>query len=167
MTMKMTAAPIIRAFGFRRVLIGNAVISSAFIMTYSLFTPATPHWLILVGLLAGGFFRSLEFTSINTLAYADIPAELMSRATSFQSMAQQLSISIGVGSGALLLHVMMLLRGGGELATTDFTAAFLAVGMISVSSVLFFVGLSREAGAEVSGHGARARAPAERRAPGD
>ena len=91
----------------------------------------------------------------------------MSRATSFQSMAQQLSVSIGVGSGALLLHVMMLLRGSGALATTDFTAAFLAVGMISVSSVPFFVGLAREAGAEVSGHGARAHGPAERRAPGD
>jgi len=163
----MTAAPIIRAFGFRRVLIGNAVISSAFIMSYSLFTPATPHWLILAGLLAGGFFRSLEFTSINTLAYADVPADLMSRATSFQSMAQQLSISIGVGTGALILHFMMLLHGGGALASSDFTAAFLAVGMISVSSVLLFLSLAREAGAEVSGHGVRAHAPVERRAPGD
>jgi EmrB/QacA subfamily drug resistance transporter len=168
MTMKMTAAPIIRAFGFRRVLIGNAVISSAFIMSYSLFSPATPHWLILVGLLAGGFFRSLEFTSINTLAYADVSAELMSRATSFQSMAQQLSVSIGVGIGALLLHLMMLLRGGETLATADFTAAFLAVGIISISSVLFFLSLAREAGAEVSGHGIRApHGSAERRAPGD
>ena len=171
MTMKMTAAPIIRALGFRRVLIGNAVISSAFIMSYALFTPMTPHWLILAALLAGGFFRSLEFTSINTLAYADVPPELMSRATSFQSMAQQLSISIGVGIGALLLHVMVLWHGRSMLGSADFTVAFIAVGMISLASVRWFLRLAREAGAEVSGHrGTRmlgAVTPPERRASGD
>ena len=67
--------------------------------------------LILAVLLAGGFFRSLQFTSINTLAYADIERAQMSRATSFASMAQQLSLSIGVGTGALLLHLTVAARG--------------------------------------------------------
>ncbi len=156
MTMKMTAAPIIRTLGFRRVLLGNAVISSLFVASYALFSPATPHWLILLALLAGGFFRSLQFTSTNTLIFADVPPPLMSRATSFQSMAQQLSVSIGVGAGALLLHVTLLAAGRTTLGADDFAPAFLAVGLIALSSILFYLPLAREAGAEVSGHRAAA-----------
>ncbi len=76
MTMKMTAAPIIRALGFRQVLLGNAAISSLFVMSYALFTPGTPRWIILAALLAGGFFRSLQFTCTNTLVFADVPPAL-------------------------------------------------------------------------------------------
>jgi EmrB/QacA subfamily drug resistance transporter len=157
MTMKMTAAPIIRSFGFRRVLLGNAVISSAFVMGYAWFSPETPHWLIFVALLAGGFFRSLQFTCTNTLIFADVPPPLMSRATSFQSMAQQLSVSIGVGIGALLLHVTLLLHGRTELSAGDFSGAFLTVALISLSSIFFYLPLAGEAGAEVSGHHAAAK----------
>jgi EmrB/QacA subfamily drug resistance transporter len=157
MTMKMTAAPIIRSFGFRRVLLGNAVISSAFVMSYAWFSPETPHWLIFVALLAGGFFRSLQFTCTNTLIFADVPPPLMSRATSFQSMAQQLSVSIGVGIGALLLHVTLLLNDRTELSAGDFSGAFLAVALISLSSIFFYLPLTGEAGAEVSGHHAAAK----------
>jgi EmrB/QacA subfamily drug resistance transporter len=152
MTMKLTAAPIIRALGFRAVLIGNAFVSSLFLAGCSLFTPVTPHWLIFGVLLTGGFFRSLQFTSVNTLAFADVPAALMSRATSFQSMAQQLSVSIGVGTGALLLHLTLLARDKTTLSAGDFAPAFLAVAAISLSSLAFFLALSPEAGAEVSGH---------------
>jgi EmrB/QacA subfamily drug resistance transporter len=157
MTMKMSAAPIIRTFGFRRVLLGNAAISAAFVMSYSLFTPETSHWLILLAFLLGGFFRSLQFTCTNTLIFADVPPPLMSRATSFQSMAQQLSVSIGVGIGALLLHVTLLLSGRSVLAAGDFANAFLAVALISLSSIFFYLPLAREAGAEVSGHHAGAQ----------
>ena len=90
MTMKMTAAQIIRALGFRLVLIGDAVISALFLFSYSLFRPDTPHLVIFVALLAGGFFRSLQMTSINSLSYADVPPAMLSRATSLTSMAQQL-----------------------------------------------------------------------------
>jgi EmrB/QacA subfamily drug resistance transporter len=159
LTMKMTAAPIIRALGFRRVLTGNAAISALFLASYSLFTPQTPHGLIFAALLAGGFFRSLEFTGINTLAFADVPPALMSRATSFQSMAQQLSMSIGVGTGALILHVTLVTTGHGALAAGDFRPAFLAIAALSLTSILFFLQLTPQAGAEVSGHGRRASAP--------
>ncbi len=152
LTMKMTALPIIRGLGFRPVLIGNAVISSLFVAGYSLFQPATPHWLIFIALLAGGFFRSLQFTSVNTLIFADVPPALMSRATSFQSMAQQLSVSIGVGTGALLLHLTLVVENRAALAAGDFAPAFLVVGLISLASILFFLPLSPQAGAEVSGH---------------
>src|SRR3954452_21452186 len=91
MTMKVSVQPIIRTFGFRRVLIANTVVCSAFLFSYSFFGPTTPHTIVFLALLAGGFFRSLQMTSINTLTYADVPSNLLSRATSLTSMAQQLS----------------------------------------------------------------------------
>jgi EmrB/QacA subfamily drug resistance transporter len=169
MTMRVTATPVIRWFGFRRVLIGNSVVSSLFLVAYAWFGPGTPHSMIFLALLVGGFFRSLQFTCVNTLAYADVPPELMSRATSFASMAQQLSMSFGVGIAALLLHVTLMLRGGHPLAASDFPYTFVAVGLVSLCSIVFFIALTPEAGAEVSGHrmrGAGPLAPAPARKPG-
>jgi EmrB/QacA subfamily drug resistance transporter len=151
MLMKLTAGPTLKLFGFKRVLMVNAVISAVFIAASGLFTAATPHLLILAVLLAGGFFRSLQFTSINTLGYADIERARMSRATSFASMMQQLSLSIGVGTGALLLHLTVAARGGGQLAADDFAPAFFAVGLLAALSALVYLPLAADAGAEVSG----------------
>ncbi len=158
LTMKLSAGPIIRRCGFRPVLLGNAVIASLFLAACSLFRPDTPHAVIFVTLLAGGFFRSLQFTSLNALGYADVPAEAMSRATSLSSMAQQLSLSLGVGTGALALHLTLAWRGGTALAPADFIPAFLAVAVISLMSLLFFLPLPPQAGEEVSGHHAHAAA---------
>ena len=151
MLMKVTAPPILRRFGFRRVLLANALISSAFIAANGLFQPTTPHLLILAVLLAGGFFRSLQFTCINTLGYADIEHARMSRATSFASMMQQLSLTVGVATGALLLHLSTAARGGEHLASADFAAAFFGVAIVAAASVLAYVPLAADAGAEVSG----------------
>jgi EmrB/QacA subfamily drug resistance transporter len=151
MLMKATAAPILRLFGFKRVLIVNALISSAFIAANGLFQPTTPHLLILAVLLAGGFFRSLQFTSINTLGYADIERARMSRATSFASMMQQLSLTVGVGTGALLLNLSMATRGDPHLSAADFTLAFFVVAILAALSALAYVPLAAGAGAEVSG----------------
>jgi len=101
--------------------------------------------------LAGGFFRSLQMTSINTLSYADVPPAMLSRATSLTSMAQQLSQTVGVATGALLLQVVLVLRGGGALSAADFYPAFVGVALISLLSVPFFFKMSPDAGAEVSG----------------
>jgi EmrB/QacA subfamily drug resistance transporter len=149
--MTMTAARIIRTLGFRVVLVGDAVISALFLFGYSLFRPDTPHLVIFLALLAGGFFRSLQMTSINTLSYADVPPAMLSRATSLTSMAQQLSQTVGVATGALLLQVVLALRGGAALTAADFYPAFVGVAMISLLSVPFFLKMSPDAGAEVSG----------------
>jgi EmrB/QacA subfamily drug resistance transporter len=151
MTMKMTAAQIIRTLGFRVVLVGDAVISAAFLFSYSLFRPDTPHLVIFLALLAGGFFRSLQMTSINTLSYADVPAPMLSRATSLTSMAQQLSQTVGVATGALFLQLMLARRSGATLVAGDFYPAFIGVAMISLLSVPFFLRMAPDAGAEVSG----------------
>lgn len=151
LTMKLTAKRILRRFGFRTVLVVNAAISAASIAACALFEAATPAAVILAVLLIGGFFRSLEFTSINALAYSDVPRARMSRATSFASVGQQLSLSIGVGLGALILHAVVTLRGGAAATAADFAPAFLIVGLVSASAALVFRRLPPDAGAEVSG----------------
>ncbi len=158
MTMKFTAQPILRRYGFRTVLSVNAVLSAAFIAAYGFFTPATPHAFVIGLLLMGGFFRSLEFTSINAIAYADVPNPQMSQATSFVSAAQQVSLSIGVAAAALILESVRDARGGTVLTVADFTPAFLVVASISALSAVAFILLPRDAGAELSG---RAVAEAE------
>jgi EmrB/QacA subfamily drug resistance transporter len=151
MSNKLLVSPIIRAFGFRRVLIVNTIVSSLFLFSYSFFRPTTPHAVIFLALLAGGFFRSLQMTSINTLSYADVPPGMLSRATSLTSMAQQLSQSIGVGTGALLLYVMLGVNHTTVPGPADFSFALASVAALSMLSVPFFLRMSPDAGAEVSG----------------
>ncbi|HUB95498.1 MAG TPA: MFS transporter [Stellaceae bacterium] len=155
MTMRATATPIIRRVGFRRVLIGNSIVASLFLLSYGFFNAGTPRWLIFGALLVGGFFRSLQFTCVSTIAYADVSAPLMSRATSLVSMMQQLSVSFGVGFAALFLHLVMMARGDASLSAGDFPYAFFIVSIVSAASILIFLRLAPEAGAEVSGHRTR------------
>jgi EmrB/QacA subfamily drug resistance transporter len=150
MFMKMVAARLLRRFGFRTVMLTNAIISSAFLAVCATFTQATPAALMFALLLIGGFFRSLQFTSINTLAYADVETARVSRATSLVSVAQQLAISAGVAFGALAVELTVRFRGEDVLTAHDFPPAFIAVAVVSVVSTLFFVRLSPHAGAEMS-----------------
>lgn len=156
-TMKATAAPILRLFGFRTVLLVNAIISGAFVFMPAWFTTDTPQGIILLILLLGGFFRSLQFTSVNALGYSDVDQRRMSRATSFISVAQQVSLSVGVAIGALTLESSMRLRGASGLAVEDFTWAFLTVAGVSALSLLAFIRLPPDAGAEVSRHKSKKR----------
>lgn len=161
LTMKMAAGPILRRLGFRRVLIGNALLSGTFIGICGLFRPDMAYPLMFGLLLLGGFFRSLQFTSINTLSISDIDNPRMSRATSFTSMMQQLSLSAGVAVGAMVLHGTVSYGGGLEQIRADsFMPAFIVVGATAMLSAIVFLRLPHDAGAEVSGH--RLVAPTQR-----
>ncbi len=149
--MKVTATPIIRRFGFRTILIGNGIVASVILMSYSLFRPTTPHLVIILALLSGGFLRSLQFTALGSLAYADVPNALMSNASSLASMAQQLFLSLGVAIAALLLHLSLGGRGSAALTSHDFMLPFVVVGILAMLSSLLFLSLDRDAGEEVSG----------------
>nr|WP_326522689.1 DHA2 family efflux MFS transporter permease subunit [Azospirillum isscasi] len=158
LTMKALAGPILRRLGFRRVLLANALLSGAILMSYAAFRPETAHWVILGALLMGGFFRSLQFTGLNSLAYAEVPKERLSRANTLSSVMQQVSLSLGVAIGALVLHLTQSAGPGAALTPTDFVPAFLTVGAMACASALFFLPLPPDAGSEISGHRARARA---------
>jgi EmrB/QacA subfamily drug resistance transporter len=152
LTMKFTVGPIVRRFGFRSVLIGNGFISALALMSYAIFRPGIPTSLMIAVLLTGGFFRSLQFTCLNTLAYADIPQSMMSGASTLASMAQQLFLSLGVTMAALVLHLSLAVRGSSTLNADDFAAAFIVIGVLALVSTLFFIPLEHYAGSEVSGH---------------
>lgn len=151
MLMKVTAVPILRWIGFRPVLIFNALLSSVFLASYGFFTPSTPTVVMMGLLLFGGFFRSLEFTSINAITYADVDSVAMSRATSFSAVAQQLSLSLGIAVGAFGVELSQQFRGGTELIAADFRWAFVAVAIISATSVLLFLDLPKDAGLDLAG----------------
>jgi EmrB/QacA subfamily drug resistance transporter len=151
LAMKTAAPPILRRFGFRTVLMVNAVIVGASFMSYALFRPDWPHWAIMVILGVGGFFRSLQFTSLNGMAYADIEQDEMSRASTTSAMVQQLVQSIGIGLSASLLHVLMQLHGTTKLTAEVVTPAFIIAGLFTMISMLWFVRLPPDAGDEMNG----------------
>jgi MFS family permease len=149
--MKTTARPILERLGFRSVLVGNALIVAVTSGAYILFTAQTPHWLLLLVLLVGGFFRSLQFTALNALAYADVPAASMSRASSMSSMFQQIAQSLGVGLAAALVHALSMRGGRHPLTAGDISPAFVIVALTSLLALFFYLRLPKDAGAEVSG----------------
>src|SRR3954467_4015018 len=151
MGMKTLAARIIRTFGFRNLMTVNAVGSSFFLAACALFTVTTPLPLIMIILVVGGFFRSLQFTAINTVAYAEVEPSQMSRATTLVSVNQQLAISAGVAVGAFSVESTMLVHHVSELSAADFAPAFIVVAIISAVSTWFFYQMPVDAGHQVSG----------------
>jgi EmrB/QacA subfamily drug resistance transporter len=149
--MKFSASTLLRWFGFRRTLIVNGLISGAFLAACALFSPTTPHWMLLLTLLTGGFFRSLEFTALNAISYADIDTPRMSRATSFASVSQQMSGAVGVAIAAICVQSIQLGFGDPELQARDLSLAFVLVAIISSFSVFVFARLKPDAGAALSG----------------
>ena len=161
LVMKTTARPIINRFGFKRVLIVNAVLVAILSGCYAFFQATTPHWIILATLLIGGFFRSLQFTALNAMAYADVSQPLMSRASSLSSMFQQLAQSLGVGLAAILIHYTIAFRHSPKLGAGDISPAFAIVAGLSLIALFFYAALPSDAGAEVSGRGPKAVAHEE------
>lgn len=156
--MKFATSWIFRAFGFRRVLIAGSLVAAASIAVFGLFTPATPIWLMMVLIFAGGIVRSMFFTGVNAFAYADIDSSQVSRATPIVAVAQQLSIAVGVSVAGGILELLSRL-GGRESTLTDFHLAFFIVAGVSAMAAVTFVPLSDDAGDDISGH-KRAAEPA-------
>jgi hypothetical protein len=128
-------------------------VSSVFLAACALFTITTPLLLIMILLVVGGFFRSLQFTAINTLAYAEVDPAQMSRATTLVSVNQQLAVSAGVAVGAFSVESTMWLHHVNELSAGDFAPAFIVVSVISALSAYFFYEMPVDAGHQVSGRG--------------
>lgn len=152
LAMKPAAIGALRWLGFRDTLLMNGIVSAILLGMVGLFQPGWPVALIYLVLLAGGFFRSLQFTAYNALAYADIPRERMSAATGFYATVQQVSMTIGVSAGAASLTVTMALAGAVEPRLADFAIAFVVVAAFSLSSLPVSLLMPRNAATELSGH---------------
>jgi MFS family permease len=149
--MKAAVATVLKHFGYRPVLVYNSLISAAFLAACAGFLPGVPFAAMIAVLLTGGFFRSLQFTAINTIAYAEIEPPLMSRATAIVSVAQQLALSTGVAVGALVVEITLLFKHGTSMTAADFPPAFLVVGALTATASLVFLRLPADAGAELAG----------------
>ena len=149
--MKPFTTAIMRRWGFRTTALATGVFASATMAVCALFYPATPVPVLVVVLFAGGLARSMQFTVLNTLGFADIPPPRMSAASSIVSVAQQMAIGMGVAFGAACLHLVSL-RHGGPPVLGDFHLCFILVAVVMLAGLPPFIRLPVSAGAEISGH---------------
>jgi EmrB/QacA subfamily drug resistance transporter len=152
LSMKITARPIIRRFGFRNVILFNGLISTAGIALCAFFTGGMSEYLIFALLLIVGFFQSLQYTATQAMTYAEVKEPQMSTATSIASMTQQLSRGFGISTVAVLLHLSLGWRGATKLGTFDFKVAFAGAVAFALLSLFYGWILQPDAAAEVSGH---------------
>ena len=151
---KVLAERVYARFGFPRTLTACAVLGVVFLGINGLFTPETPHLLIMFCLFLGGVTRSFFFTGVNVFGYADVDETEASQATVISAVAQQISIALGVAVAGGLIEFTSRLHGGAP-NLGDFHIAWFVVAGIAAISTLFFWRLPPDAGADVSGHHAR------------
>jgi EmrB/QacA subfamily drug resistance transporter len=151
MVMKSMTVKFLKYFGYRRILIWNGLFCAAFLAACAAFRPDWPVWLIFGVLLTGGFFRSLQFNAYGSIAYADIEQPRMSAATSFFSMVQQLSASLGIAIAAAVLGLTLSFFGRASPSLADFSVAFVAMAALSLPAIFICLNLPEAAGAEQTG----------------
>ncbi|HUO11766.1 MAG TPA: hypothetical protein VMU37_03330, partial [Caulobacteraceae bacterium] len=108
-------------------------------------------------LLTGGFFRSLQFTALNGMSFADVEQPQMSRASTMSTMGQRLAQSIGIGFAAVLLHFLQVGAHAEHVTPEVIDPAFLIIGGVALLSGLFFVVLPADAGASLNSRPVRSR----------
>lgn len=152
LAMKSLARRALRRFGFRNVLIYNAALTAVMIAAYGLLSPETPHFVIALMILVAGIFPSLQFTSINAIAYADIATADVARATSLASTVQQISLGMGITIAGIVLKSTSQIEGHAALSLKDFPATFAVMALFCLCSIAFNARLEADAGSELSGH---------------
>ena len=110
--------------------------------------------LIVLQAFCYGAFTSLQYTSMNTLVYADISDDQTSSASSIASTMQQMSISFGVAAAGLATAFFIPERARanpGELIR-GIHEAFLLLGAFTILSTAVFWRLRAGDGGNVSQH---------------
>jgi len=151
--MKALTTPILRRYGFRGAAIAGSSLCGVFTIVCGLLTPDSPVAWILLVVFAYGSMRSLQFSTLATLAYADVPSEQTSAANTLWNAAAQMSIGLGIAFGALLLRAGSAIHGSRAATFTvdDFRFAFFCAGAVTVVTVFGYVRLARDAGHRISG----------------
>ncbi|HBX5434508.1 TPA: MFS transporter [Klebsiella pneumoniae] len=153
LTIKPATTPLIRWLGFRRLLLINGALNVCSLLACALLTPQTPVWAIMLILNLGGVFRSIQFTGVSTLAFADVPAAQMSDANTLFSTASQLAVGLGITLGAIgirlgeqvgdWLHLT-------ELPGISFRLSFVFIALICLVGMIDSLHLAKTAGSSVS-----------------
>ncbi len=152
LVIKSVTTPTLRRFGFRNVLTVNGVIAGISVIACALLSPTLPYALTAAILFVAGATRSMQFTALATLAFADVDADQRSSATTISSMSQQLSMVFGVAVAAGCLNLSQMWRGAPVLGVVDFQIAYIVMGAVVILCSLQLLTLERNAGSEVSGH---------------
>jgi EmrB/QacA subfamily drug resistance transporter len=154
MSLKLTMPLILKRFGYRRVLIINTILLGVMIMLFATIHIGTPVWLIVAMAFTYGFLTSLQYTSMNTLAYADIGEHEASGASTIASTVQQLAVSFGVATASLAaaLFIPDRLRATPPQLLHGIHLALLGLAVLTIVSTLVFARLRAEDGAAVSRH---------------
>jgi EmrB/QacA subfamily drug resistance transporter len=152
MSLKLTMPRILARFGYRAVLVSNTLIIGLWITLFATFGKDTPVWLIVLIIFCYGFLTSLQYTSMNTLVYAETTEEQASSASTIASTMQQMSMSFGVASASLVTAFFIPDRSGSN--PTQFINgihhAFFVFGAMTVVSTIVFRKLKRDDGQAVS-----------------
>jgi EmrB/QacA subfamily drug resistance transporter len=152
LSAKTYANRIVRRFGFRPVLIVDGLLTAATAVALALLAPQTPLWLVIAVLVLAGSIRSVQFTAVNSLAFADVAPEDMSGASTLSSMFHSMTMGAGVTVAAITLNATSILRNGQEapLVLTDFRIALAMTGLLALLGVLAYISMDRDAGSQVS-----------------
>jgi EmrB/QacA subfamily drug resistance transporter len=148
--MRIVTPRVLRRFGFRAVLLTNGSVVAVLMMGLALITGATSYWALAALLLALGFFRSLQYTALSSVGYADLVGPRISPGSSLASVMQQLSQSFGIAISATLLGV--LAHQADHPPQRDFATVFLVMVLFPLVAMLWFARLSASDGAQMSGH---------------
>jgi EmrB/QacA subfamily drug resistance transporter len=154
MSLKLTMPRILNRVGYRGVLISNTIILGLLIVLFATIGVGTPVWLIVLQAFCFGFFSSLQYTSMNTLVYADVSEAQTSSASTIASTMQQMSISFGVATASLAAAFFIPDRfhSTAPQMIHGIHQAFLVLGGLTVLSTIVFRKLKSTDGAAVSQH---------------
>ncbi len=154
LAMKPGTSTIMRRYGFRTVLLGNGALAAASFAACVALEPGTPLAIIALVLFFGGLVRSMQYTALNTVAFADVQPAQMSGASTLFSVLQQMNSGIGIAFGAMALRLGEAVTGHERAAAADFRIAFTAVVCVCLLAIADCtrLGAVKTAGAQVTGH---------------
>ncbi len=153
LTIKPATTPLLRGLGFKKLLLINGALNVLALLACAFLTPQTPVWVIMLVLYLGGVFRSIQFTAISTLAFADVPSPQMSYANTLFSTATQLAVGLGITLGAIGIRIGELcseMLGLEALPGISFRLAFVAIALVCLLGMFDTLRLVKDAGSAVS-----------------
>jgi len=153
LTIKPATTPLIRWLGFKKLLLINGALNVLALLACAFLTPTTPIWVILLVLYLGGVFRSIQFTGVSTLAFADVPSAQMSYANTLFSTATQLAVGLGITLGAIGIRVGERVGDWlalGQVPGIGFRLAFVVIALICLVGMFDTLRLTKDAGSAVS-----------------
>jgi EmrB/QacA subfamily drug resistance transporter len=157
--LKTVTTRTLRQFGFRTVIVFASTAMIAAIAACASFSAQTPYWVIALVLAAAGMMRSLLFTAMGTLAFADVPTQLLGSASVLWNVTQQVTNALGVTLAAIVLNFAAAQMGeaAGLISLHNCRIAILVMAAMGALSMLSFIRLPSDAGAAISGHDKTAR----------